>query len=123
MAPRLIASLFAIVSLLSLTAQAEESSLQALRNNPFTRPEVLKAKPPPPPQAQQQTVLAPEKITLELTATMVSSIMPMAVVNGELLGIGDSIEGFKLIAVMEGEAIFARGGKKFSYEVNPEEPK
>ena len=121
MVPRLIGCVLVIVGLLPLTAQAEESTLLALQNNPFTRPEVLKAKPRPPPQPQ--AVVAPEKIQLELTATMVSSIMPMAIVNGELLGIGDSIEGFKLIAVMEGKAIFARGGKTFSHEVNPEASK
>ena len=120
MEPRLIACVLVIVGLLPLTARAEESTLLALQNNPFTRPEVLKAKPRPPPPRE---VVAPQEIRLELTATMVSSIMPMAIVNGELLGIGDSIEGFKLIAVLEGKAIFARGGKQFSHEVNPEASK
>ena len=121
MAPRLIVCAFAIVGLLPVATLAEESNLLALQNNPFTRPEVLKAKPAPPP-TQQRAAVVPEKLEFELSATMVSGIMPMVVVNGELLGIGDRIEGFELIAVMEGKAIFTRAGKKISLEVNPKEP-
>ena len=46
----------------------------------------------------------------------------MAVVDGELLGIGDRISGFKLIAVMEGKAVFRRNGRKFTFEINDDQP-
>ena len=41
----------------------------------------------------------------------------MVVVDGELLAIGDKIEGMKLIAVKEGEATFTRAGKQFSFTI------
>ena len=100
-------------------AQAAERDMLTLRKNPFSRPEVLKPKPPPPPEP----LLPPEEVELELTATMVSKTAPMAVVDGELLGIGDRIEGMKLIAVMEGKAVFTRNGRKYSFEINAGRPK
>ncbi len=96
-----------------------ESSLQTLRNNPFSRPEILKPKPPPAPAAR--VVLPPEEIELRVSATMVSEIAPMAVVDGELLAIGDRIEGMKLIAVMEGKVVFTRDGRKFSFEIEDDD--
>jgi len=104
-------------------AAAVESDVLTLRNNPFSRPNVLKPKPPPPPAPVVEPVRAPEQVELKLTATMVSETAPMVVVDGELLGIGDRIEGLKLIAVMEGKAVFAGGGRKFSFEINDGRPK
>ena len=103
--------------------KAAERDMLTLHNNPFSRPQVLKPKPPPPPAPVVQPVLPPEEIELEVTATMVSKSMPMAVVDGELLGIGDRIEGMKLIAVMEGKAVFMRNGRKYSFEINGGRPK
>jgi len=116
MRPRLYAALVALGCLTCGSSAAAETSLLTLQNNPFTRPEVL--KPKPPPASAPIVVLPPEQIALVLTATMVSETMPMVVVDGELLKIGDKIEGLKLIAVMEGKAVFARGGKKYSFEID-----
>ncbi len=113
--------LFAIIILLAsmpwATTIAAETSLLTLLNNPFTRPQVLKPKPPPPPAPAPVVVIPPEEVELALTATMVSDTAPMVVVDGELLAIGEKIQGLKLIAVTEGRAIFARGGKKYSFEI------
>ncbi|MDH3857306.1 MAG: hypothetical protein OEV07_04880 [Gammaproteobacteria bacterium] len=89
-----------------------------LRNNPFSRPEIVNA---PPPQVESEVVLPPEEVKLRVTATMVSETAPMVVVDGELLAIGEKIEGMKLIAVREGEAIFTRAGKKFSFTIDDRE--
>jgi len=88
-----------------------------LLNNPFTRPEVLKLKPPPPAPRPEVVILPPEEVELELTATMVSKVAPMVVVDGKLLALGEEVEGMKLIAVLEGKAVFARDGKKYSFEI------
>jgi hypothetical protein len=88
-----------------------------LLNNPFTRPEVLKPKPPPPAPRPEVVILPPEEVELELTATMVSKVAPMVVVDGKLLALGEEVEGMKLIAVLEGKAVFARDGKKYSFEI------
>ena len=94
-----------------------ETTLQTLRNNPFSRPEILQPKPPPPPPARAEFVVPPEDVELVLSATMVSELAPMAVVDGQLLAIGDEVKGMKLISVQEGRVIFARDGRKFSFEI------
>jgi hypothetical protein len=68
-------------------------------------------------------VLPPEEVVLRLSATLVSETAPMVVVDGELLAIGEKMEGFKLIAVMEGKATFVRAGKKFSFMIVDDQPK
>lgn len=96
-----------------------ESALHGLSNNPFSRPEIFNAPPPPPERTI--AVIPPEEVELKLTATMVSETTPMAIVDGELLAIGEEIAGLKLIAVKEGEAIFTRAGKKFSFTIDDSE--
>ena len=117
MPPSLRIILLAICWAVSVPAYGAEAELLTLRNNPFSRPEIVKAPPP----VASRVVLPPEEVELDLTATMVSETTPMVVVDGELLAIGDKIEGMKLIAVMEGKAIFTRAGKKFSFTVADEQ--
>ena len=93
-----------------------ETTLFSLSNNPFSRPEIFNAPPPPPERTE--VAIPPEEVVLKLTATMVSENAPMAIVDGKLLAIGEEIEGLKLIAVKEGEAIFSRAGKQFSFAID-----
>jgi hypothetical protein len=116
MAPRLPVYLLALWALPAAPVFGAESVILGLSNNPFSRPELFNAPPPPP--VSQKAELPPEQVELNLTATMVSEISPMVVVDGELLTIGDKIAGLKLIAVKEGEAIFTRAGKEYSFEIN-----
>ncbi|MCP4334717.1 MAG: hypothetical protein GY785_18845 [Gammaproteobacteria bacterium] len=95
---------------------AADTGLLTLENNPFSRPQILKKKPSPV-RVIVPAALPPEEIEMELTATMVSETTPMVIVNGELLGVGEKIGKMKLIAVMEGKAIFIQDGKKFPFEV------
>jgi hypothetical protein len=117
MAPKLGLLLIAMSCLLPVSGFGADAELMTLHNNPFSQPAVVNTPPPPPPVAPV-VVLPPEEIELELSATMVSETSPMVVVDGELLAIGDKIEGMKLIAVMEGKAIFSRAGKKFSFTID-----
>ena len=117
MRPRIVTITGAILYLCSVSSLAVEVELLTLRKNPFSQPEVVN-KPPPPPPVAAKVVLPVEEVKLDLSATMVSATNPMVVVDGELLAIGDQIEGLKLIAVMEGSAVFTRGGKKYSFAVN-----
>lgn len=117
MRPRIFAITVVILYLSSVSSLAADIELLTLRNNPFSQPEVVRAPPPPPP-VRPEVVVPPEEVKLDLTATMVSATNPMVVVDGELLAIGDRIEGLKLIAVMEGSAIFTRDGKKYSFDID-----
>jgi hypothetical protein len=117
MHPRIVTITGAILYLCSVSSLAADVELLTLRKNPFSQPEVVKTPPPPPPVAVER-VVPPEEVELDLTATMVSATTPMVIVDGELLTIGDRIEGLKLIAVMEGSAIFSRGGRKYSFAID-----
>ena len=117
MTPRLCTCLLALCALATDPVIGADSHIIGLSNNPFSRPEIFNAPPPP---VRQAVVLPPEKVELNLTATMVSEIAPMVVVDGELLAIGDEIEGMRLVAVKEGEAVFARAGKRFYFTVGDE---
>ena len=117
MHPRIRSALTLVLCLLSASSLAAEVDLMTLQKNPFSRPEAVKPPPPPPPVAVA-AVVPPEEVELDLTATMVSPTNPMVIVDGKLLTIGDRIEGFKLIAVMEGSAVFARSGKKYSFAID-----
>jgi hypothetical protein len=113
------AGLSVILGVFSVSSLAAENQLLSLRNNPFSRPAVVNTPPPPPPPPVAIKLVQPsEEVTLDLTATMVSATKPMVVVDGELLSIGDKIAGFELIAVLEGRAVFARGGKEFSFDID-----
>ena len=121
MAPRLRLILLALCSALSVPGYGADAELLTLHNNPFSRPETVN-RPPPAPRVAAVVVVPPEEVVLKLSATMVSDNAPMVVVDGELLAIGDKIEGMKLIAVMEGKAIFTHAGKKFSFTIDDGQP-
>jgi len=122
MRPRIITITGAILYLCVVSNLAADVELRTLRKNPFSQPEVVN-KPPPPPPVAARIVLPVEEVKLDLSATMVSATNPMVVVDGELLAIGDKIEGLKLIAVMEGSAVFSRGGKKYAFVVDDQREK
>ena len=105
-----------------VSAATAENNLLILDNDPFTRPDVLKKKSPQA-RVSSQKPLPSEEIELKLTATMVSENAPMVIVNGEMLAIGEKIGKMKLIAVLEGRAIFSRGGEKYSFMINTQELK
>jgi hypothetical protein len=122
MRPRIVTITGVILYLCSVSTLATEVELLTLRKNPFSQPAVVN-KPPPPPPVVAKVVLPAEEVKLDLSATMVSATNPMVVVDGELLAIGDKIEGLKLIVVTEGSAVFTRGGKKYSFAVDDQREK
>ncbi len=105
-----------VITVFVSAVAAAENNLLTLDNDPFTRPDILKKKSPRV-RVNSQASLPPEKIELELTATMVSENLPMVIVNGEMLTIGEKIGEMKLVTVLEGEAIFSRDGKSYSFVI------
>ena len=118
-----IVLVLSICLMAAASLRADDTEHARLAHNPFSRPEVLKPKPPPPPAPPpQMNPLAEDKVELNLTATMVSPQRPMVIVDGELLGIGDRIDGLRLIKVMEGKAVFRRNGRNFTFEISDGQP-
>ena len=86
-----------------------------LKNNPFSKPDIKVQRTLPVVNIAPSV---PEKEPdINLEATMVSVNGSMAIVNGELIEIGDKIENMKLIEVREGEAVFRKGRKTRTYQV------
>ena len=55
---------------------------------------------------------------LKLTATLISVIEPMVIVNDQLLGVGEEIEGMRLSLVDEGRAVFHFRGKAYEFTID-----
>ena len=81
-----------------------------LRHNPFARPVILAAPSAQEVKILKQPVNPAEE--LKLTATLVSNSTPLIIVGGEMLGIGETIAGYRLVAVKEGIAVFDRDGER-----------
>jgi len=113
--------IFAGVTIALISPVTADTELLTLKYNPFTRPDILKKKPPQRARVIPRATLPPEEIELKLTATMVSENAPMVIVNGEMLTIGEKIGEMKLIAVLEGKAVFAQDGKKYSFMIDGQE--
>ena len=112
----LSSGLLVMTALLLTPPAMADVQLLSLRNNPFTRPPVFEKKPPPSSPVVVEKV---EPVDLELTATMVSDSASMVIVDGELIAVGESFKGMKLLKVMEGRAVFTGTGKKITYEIVP----
>lgn len=111
---------YCVPVLLLLATAADAAELQQLRQNPFSRPEIVNE--PPPPVVQPRATVS-EEPELELSATLISKVAPMVVVNGELLEIGQDIDGLRLVAVAEGRATFERDGRKYTFELKQMQPR
>lgn len=98
--------LFVLISGLIVPAVAADKNLTY---NPFSKPEALA-----PVQTPSKTVMttAQQAMNLPLNATLVSNQAPLAIVNGELLGIGEEIQGYRLLSVDEGRAVFEKQGQR-----------
>jgi len=103
---RLIAGL---VALASVTLVVADSHAMTLRNNPFSQPEKQAVAAKQDSHEKAQEAALPTK---KLRAVIVSDLKPMANLDGQIITIGEEIEGYKLLSVNEGEAVFQWQGKQ-----------
>ena len=90
-----------------------DSSAMTLRNNPFSQPEkkeVVAIQESHEHEHEEQATPA----TKELRAVVVSNTVPMVNLDGEIIKVGEDIDGFKLLSVKEGEAVFEWQGKPYT---------
>ena len=94
------------------SAMAADPSSENLRS-PFIPPaEITRLQQP-----QSQT---PETTGLQLRATMITKAWSMANVNGTMLMPGDAINGYRLVRVLENEAIFVKDGRRVVVTIDDE---
>lgn len=81
-----------------------------LKHDPFKRPSSLLAKPAMKKKASRQR-LSPPKLVLK--TVLLASDDSMANINGNLLRIGESIKGYKLVSIDAVKAVVSRNGKNY----------
>jgi hypothetical protein len=94
------------------SAMAADPLSMDLRS-PFIRPaEITRLQQP-----QSQTS---ETTGLQLRATMIAKAWSMANVNGTMLMPGDAIDDYRLVLVLENEAIFVKNGQRVIVTIDDE---
>lgn len=98
------------VGVLMLPPLSFADGASGLQHNPFDKPQALLSQPvkdTAPVEKEQR----PEPPILK--GTLVSADSPMVVLEDGLLQLGDVYDGFRLVDVMEGAAVFEHEGERF----------
>ena len=106
-------SIFFVFVLLSSAICSADQQTRLLKKNPFIKPTNLVDLPVSNNDRQEGT-----EAELVLRATLTSINRSIANVNGNMLSVGDKIEGYELIKIQVGAATLVRGGKKLTLQVN-----
>lgn len=84
----------------------------SLRHNPFDKPALLAQPAAAEREAGEQAVDPPR-----LKGTLVSADSPMVVLEDTLLLLGEEHQGFRLVEVHEGAAVFEHRGDRVRVEI------
>ena len=118
-----IIGLAAMASMAALAAAgtvAQATAPRKLAHDPFDRAVVqqlirqAESQPAAGASSADGTRAAAQALVLtaELRAVMTGGARPLVNLGGTILGIGDNVEGFRLVEVRERSAVFARGGNR-----------
>ena len=104
---------------ISIAATASSAdTIATLVHNPFNKPEFLAT--PPKVERKKQPLTA--DVLPRLRAVLISDTLPLVIVDDEVLGLGDDINGYRLLSVDEGRAVFEKLGNKYTLLLNDEDP-
>jgi hypothetical protein len=107
---------FAVLAALAvLTAAPAAAAGLALRHDPF-RPAAVRVQPPPPaavPAAESPVAMGAAVWHAQLRAVLVDGARSLANVDGVMVPLGGEVDGFRLVGVDEGRAVFVRDGRRF----------
>ncbi len=104
---------FVMIGLFSINTMlfAAEQTPQSV-HNPFTRPQYLGAA-----VSNRSAQRADGNAVLDLRATMSAGTQSLVNVAGEFYGLGDEIDGYRLLSVGDGKAVFLKNGRKVTMTV------
>jgi len=111
--------LLILILWVSTAAASPGTTSSSLQHNPFRKPQTVTHQRPPlaaPKPAEQE-----QPPQLELRATLVSRMRPLVNVGGTIVIVGEEIEGFRLLEVGEGEAVFGKGKKKYTLSIGKQD--
>ena len=101
-----------ILAGLSTLSRAEEMR-SVLQTNPFERPAVEEKQAAVAMNSRQAPAMS-----LKLRATMVAGANSLANIGGTIIGIGEEIDGHRLLSVREREVILSRNGSTKTLSVD-----
>lgn len=101
------------MSIASLAYAGDDSG--ALVFNPFNKPEVLAT--PPEGERKKEILAVEQEVMPKLRATLMSDAVPMVIVDEEMLGVGGDINGYRLLSVEEGQAVFEKLDKRYTLKL------
>jgi hypothetical protein len=110
-----LVSVFPLLVVFASGGVADET-VYMLQSNPFAQP--LVEKP-----AQRGSAQEPEPSVLEglrLRAIMTAGPESLANVGGKIVGIGEEIEGYRLVTVDHEQAVFSKHGKLITLTLKQE---
>ena len=113
---------------LTLTAGSPPAFAQShtLQHDPFARAVIgamsgLRSPTPAAPASQRAAPVAPPK--LSLNAVLVAGAHSMANVDGVMVRVGESVQGYRLLEVQDRSAVFEKNNAKFTVGLREAKPK
>ncbi len=83
-----------------------------LRHDPFSRPAAAKPQRVAEGEKSGTAPAREEEWNPELRAVMLAGRASMANVSGTVVRIGEEVNGYRLVEVRDGEAVFTKGGER-----------
>ncbi len=105
-----MANKFLIVIAVFLLLSDADAADQALQRNPFNRPALLQG-------VARNSADDANDGEMILRATLVAGENSTANINGKFIRIGETINGYKLVFVAEGKAVFQKDGSPVTLAV------
>lgn len=102
---------------LALTAALPGAGAADLRHNPFQPPAYAIATP----ASQAAAAAEHAEAVLRLQSILSAGENSVVSVNGQLLSVGDKIDGYRLLSTSETSATFARKGKRLTLKIEEEQ--
>lgn len=100
------------LGLMCSTVCAQENTV-GLSKNPFSRPTYMVEL-----QEAPSAVFVAEPLELRLMATLVSNGRPLANIDGEVLALGDTYEGYRLTWIGDGRIILMKDGERTTLDLH-----
>ncbi|WP_347250174.1 hypothetical protein [Zoogloea sp.] len=101
------ALLFALLAVAASPSPAADDTPPLLRHDPFRRP-----APPPSATPASGATSSPAPWQPTLRGVLLAGSGALANVDGQMVGIGERIEGHRLVSVSEHQAVFEKDGRR-----------
>lgn len=116
-----VAPLLAALLLAATTAAAQSVPSLQMKRDPFDWTALQQAIRKNEPEAAAAAKTAPQSRLPRLRAVMRGPSGDRVNLDGEILGIGDSADGYRLLEVREYSAVFSRKGAAVELELGREQ--